>query len=223
MAEINSIESFIKTVLPELTAKGPDLFTLTISIVIYCVLIFIFYRFVAKRDVFGFDIKRFKREKESFFSSVFNKFLSLIKYGGIFPFFVFIWFAGFSVLLFMMTQSLSTGEILRVSVAFVAAIRVASYYNDDLSKDMAKLIPFALLGVALVEPNFLNSTDFIQLRLPEIPLFITEIATYFSFIVILEWALRILLSVKFFVFGVNKKEVVKEQIKDKIEELVDEQ
>jgi len=218
MADLNS---FIEMVLPELTTKGPEILMFTLSIVLYGVLIFEFYHFVAKRDVFGFDIEKFKRENQSFFSTVFNKVLGIIKYGAIFPFFVFVWFAGFSILLFFMAKNIpNVSEILKISVAFVAAIRVASYYNDSLSQDMAKLIPFALLGVALVEPNFF-STELVQQRLDTIPSFITEIMTYFSFIVILEWALRILLSAKFMLFGLNKKEIVKEELKEQIEEIID--
>ncbi|MFH1664406.1 MAG: hypothetical protein ABH986_06430 [archaeon] len=216
------LASFIKIILPELTAKGPELMIFTLSIVFYGVLIFEFYHFVAKRDVFGFDIEKYKRGSEGFFSTVFNKLLGIIKYGAVFPFFVFIWFAGFALLLFFMAKNIpSISEILKISVAFVAAIRVASYYNDSLSQDMAKLIPFALLGVALIEPNFF-SLELFQQRLDSIPSFITEIMTYFSFIVILEWVLRILLSLKFMVLGINKKEIVKEELKEQIEEIVNE-
>ncbi len=221
MNEINSLDSFLQAVVPELTARGPELFIFSLSIVIYGILIFHFYRFVAKRDVFGFDIEQFKREKTSFFDALFNSFLGLIKYGGIFPFFVFVWFAGFSVLLSFMAKDLLPAEILRLSVAFVAAIRIASYYNDDLAKDLAKLVPLALLGVALIDPNFFN-LDLVKQTIEQMPEFITDIATYFSFIVVLEWALRILLSIKFMFFGVNKREIVKEELKEKIEEIVEE-
>ena len=214
------IASFIKTVLPELYSKAPELAIFALSIVIYGILIYKFYRFVAKRDVFGFDLDRFKKEKSSFASTFFNAILGIIKYGIIFPFFVFVWFAGFSLLLFFMAKNLDIAEILKISVAFVAAIRIASYYNDDLSKDMAKLIPFALLGIAIIEPNFF-STDLIQTKLNEVPFFIKEISTYFSFVVVLEWVLRILLSFKFWVFGINKREIVKEEIKEKIDEIID--
>jgi len=217
------IREWIEILLPNLSAKAPELLTFTLSIVIYGVLIFHFYRFVAKRDVFGFDIDKFKRGTESFGSKVFNKFLSLLKYGIVFPFFVFIWFAGFSVLLFFMAaEGMDVTNILSISVAFVAAIRVASYYNGDLSKDLAKLIPFAFLGIALVDLSFFKWGR-IQERIDLIPSLITEIATFFVFIVLLEWTLRILLSVKFLFLGVNKKEIVKEELKEKIEEMVDEE
>jgi len=221
MVEINSIDSFIQTVLPELTTKGPEITLFAVSIVVYGILIYQFYRFAAKRDVFGFDIEKYKRERTSFFSALFNAVLGIFKYGVIFPFFVFIWFAGFSVLLFIMAKNIGTvSEILMISVAFVGAIRIASYYSEDLGKDMSKLIPFAMLGVALIEPNFFD-LNLVQARIDTIPLFITEIATFFTFIVVLEWILRILLSIKFMFFGVNKREIVKEELREKIDEIVD--
>ncbi|MBU2100685.1 hypothetical protein KKG83_03535 [Candidatus Micrarchaeota archaeon] len=215
------IQAWIQAILPELSAKGPELLIFSLSIVLYGVLIYHFYRFVATRDVFGFDLERFRRKEGSFLGWIINKFLGIIKYGAIFPFFVFIWFAGFSLLLFFMAgEELLVTDILKVSVAFVAAIRIASYYNDDLSKDMAKLIPFAFLGIALVDLSFFDQARILD-RVDQIPFFITEIATYFSFIVVVEWAMRILLSAKFFVLGVNKKEIVKEHLKEQIEEIVE--
>ncbi len=216
MVDLNSL---IETLLPEFYAKAPELGLFTLSIVLYGVLIFEFYRFVAKRDVFGFDIEKYKRGTEGITSKIFNFLLGVIKYGAIFPFFVFVWFAGFSFLLFFMAKNLGTSEILTVSVVFVTAIRVASYYNESLSQDLAKLIPFALLGVAIIEPNFF-SFKLVESRLNEISLFIIEITTYFSFIVVVEWILRILLSIKFLVFGINKKEIVKEELKEEIEKIV---
>lgn len=222
MAEINSIDSFIQTVLPELTAKGPEITIFALSIVIYGILIYQFYRFAAKRDVFGFDIEKYRKERTSIFSAIFNAILGVFKYGVIFPFFVFIWFAGFSVLLFFMAaETMGVSEILMISVAFVAAIRIASYYSEDLGKDMAKLIPLALLGIAIVDVSFFKLARVYE-RIDQIPLFITEIATFFTFIVVLEWMLRILLSVKFMFFGINKREMVKEELKEKIDEIVDE-
>ncbi|PIN99143.1 MAG: hypothetical protein COT90_00885 [Candidatus Diapherotrites archaeon CG10_big_fil_rev_8_21_14_0_10_31_34] len=221
MVEINSIDSFIQTVLPELSTKGPDLAIFAVSIVIYGILIYQFYRFAAKRDVFGFDIEKYKKERTSFFSKLFNAVLGVFKYGVIFPFFVFIWFAGFSVLLFFMAaETMGVSDILMISVAFVGAIRIACYYSEDLAKDMAKLIPLALLGVAIVDVSFFKTARVYE-RIDSIPLFITEIATFFTFIVVLEWVLRILLSVKFMFFGINKREIVKEELREKIDEIVD--
>ena len=56
----------------------------------------------------------------------------------------------------LLSKFSSPNHILVVSVSLVAAIRVTSYYNEQLSQDLAKMIPFALLGIFLVDATFFS-------------------------------------------------------------------
>ncbi|MFH1256241.1 MAG: hypothetical protein V1494_03015 [Candidatus Diapherotrites archaeon] len=209
----HAVLPYVEIVYPNFASMLPMVVTLMFSIAAYGFLVFNFYRFVAKRDVFETGLAKY-HNKTSLSPSIMKFIVRLFEYGMIFPFIVFLWFGGFSVLLFLMAKNIDTTQILLISVTFVASIRLVSYYSDDLAKDMAKLIPFAFLGVAIVEPSFF-SLDLLGQRLGEIPKFIPQIAAYLLFMVLLEWALRVLLFFKQMLFGISAKDVEKAEQAEK--------
>ena len=80
-------------------------------------------------------------------------------------------------------------NILLISMSIVAAIRLTSYYKEDLSRDLAKLLPFALLGVFLVDISYFSLersistiTDMFKLH--------ALMAYYLLFIILIEFALK---------------------------------
>ena len=68
---------------------------------------------------------------------------------------------------------------------------MTSYYSEDLSKDLAKMLPFTLLAVAITKPGFFNFTQIIT-HLQKVPSVFGQIITYLSFIIFLEIILRAL-------------------------------
>jgi hypothetical protein len=86
--------------------------------------------------------------------------------------------------------------VLSTSFAIIVAIRITAYYNEDLSKDVAKMLPFALLGLFLVDPSYFNWGT-INTRISELPEFFTLMAQYILFIVLIEWILRMLLTLRY--------------------------
>ena len=66
---------------------------------------------------------------------------------------------------------------------------MTSYYSYDLSKDLAKLLPFTLLAISMINPNFFD-TQRIFTQLNEIPLFLDNLLFYLIFIIGLEILLR---------------------------------
>ena len=193
---------------PNFVELLPSVMILIGSVAVYSFLIYHFYRLVAKQDIFEVKMDKYHRAEPGMLTWIINRILSFFKYGIIFPFVVFLWFGGFSVLLFLMAKNLETAQILMISATFVAAIRLVSYYREDLSKDLAKMIPFALLGVALIDPTFFSLELFFQ-RIDTIILFVPQVITYATFVIFLEWILRILVSVKRLLFG-TKKEIAEE-------------
>jgi hypothetical protein len=113
---------------------------------------------------------------------------------------VFLWFGGFSILLFLLSKTQPIEQILLISITIVSAIRICSYFTEELSRDLAKLLPLSLLAIAIVEPNFFSTTLFFE-RISELPNFIAEIIRFVFFTILLEWALRIILRVKIFLIG----------------------
>jgi len=94
-----------------------------------------------------------------------------------------------------MAKDISVRQIALVSMAFVSTVRITSYFKEDLSHDLAKLLPFALLAITLVDPNFF-SWDLLQNRLSAFPSLGWEILQFITFSILLEWTLRILYSMK---------------------------
>ncbi|MCK5177030.1 MAG: hypothetical protein KAQ92_04855, partial [Candidatus Aenigmarchaeota archaeon] len=108
----------------------------------------------------------------------------------LFPIFTFFWFAVFVVLLSFMAKGQPLESILLVSIAVVGVIRVTAYYNEDLSKDLAKMLPFALLGIFLVDISyFLFGESFDTIK--QIPEMQGILIYYLVFVVALEFVLRV--------------------------------
>lgn len=159
------------------------LFYLIISMAIYALFIWHFYRFIAKRDCFKISI------------SGHPKAVGFLKYFFLFPFVAFLFFIGFSLLMLFLTRGYEIPAVLSTSFALVVAIRFTAYYNEDLSKDVAKMLPFALLGIFLIDPSYFDFTAIVD-TFYSLPGFFTQVIQYILFIVIVEWSLRILLTIK---------------------------
>ena len=90
-----------------------------------------------------------------------------------------------------------------------------SYYKEDLSSDLAKLIPFALLAISLIDPNFFSVEATIA-SLSELPLLWSQILQFLVFSIVLEWILRTAYLVRN--YGKKKKSIqTKSKPKEHIE------
>jgi len=163
------------------------IFYLVMSIAVYSVLIWHFYRFIARRDCF-----KISEAKHS-------KLVGFAKYFFLFPFVASLFFIGFSMMMLFLTRNYEIPAVLSTSFAIILAIRIASYYSNDLSKDVAKMLPFALLGIFLVDPSYFRFEDVID-KIYSIPEFLVLCIQFVLFIIIVEWVLRIGLSVRYAIF-----------------------
>jgi hypothetical protein len=170
-----------------------SIFYLIISVAIYSIIIWHFYRFIAKRDIFKISFKSYPR------------FIGVLKYLFLYPFAAFLFFLGFSIMLLFLTKNLEIIEILSTSFALIAAIRISAYYSDDLSKDVAKMLPFALLGIFLIDPSFFLIED-VTNKILLLPEFFTVCIQFIIFIVVVEWILRFLLTVSIIARNIYKKD-----------------
>ena len=100
------------------------------------------------------------------------------------------WFLVLTVLLAFLSKNQGIGTVLLVSMAVVSSIRVTSYYDEDLSRDLAKILPFALLGVFVVDLSYFRISD----SLTSLELAAGQWETiiyYLAFVVVLEFVLRL--------------------------------
>lgn len=103
----------------------------------------------------------------------------------------FFWFVVLATLLTFLSKNQSFDTILLVAISVVGAVRVTSYYNEDLSKDLAKMLPFALLGVFIVDISYFDLSSsflFVGQALEQV----STLVYFLGFIVVLEMTLRLL-------------------------------
>jgi hypothetical protein len=162
-----------------------------IGMAIYAIFIFKFYRFVAKRDIFTFKNK--KQEKHKTFEKTTGVLSYLIKHIIIFPVLIFFWFAVFAALLAFLSKSQSIESILLISFVVVSTIRVTAYYHEDLSRDLAKMLPFALLAVFIVDITYFTIDHSIEV-ITSMPSYWKTLVYYMGFAIVLETVLKVVHS-----------------------------
>lgn len=154
-----------------------------IGMVIYSIFVFKFYRFIARRDVFRIS----EGGKTSFLARVGYA----LEYVFLFPLVAFFWFFVIATLLSMLSTVIEINNIFMLSMAILATIRVTAYYDEDLSKDIAKLIPFALLAILLIDITDISTAAPFEV-LAQFPAVLKNLFYYFIFIVVLEFFLRVI-------------------------------
>lgn len=172
---------------------------LIISIAIYSIIIFHFYRFIARRDCF----KPSKRKH--------TKTVGFLRYTFLFPFVAVLFFMGFSLMMMFLTRTYSVKQILSTAFAVVVAIRITAYYHEDLSRDVAKMLPFVILGIFLIDPSYFTPGEVMN-RINSLPLFINTIVQYIFFMIIVEWILRAALTIRYAILP--KKEVTPAEVEE---------
>jgi len=95
----------------------------------------------------------------------------------------------FSRLIFL-SKSHPVGEILLIAMALVASVRVSAYYNEALSSDLAKMFPFALLAVFLVDMSLFSYGETFE-TLKQVPSMWKQLVYYLGFTITLEVVLAI--------------------------------
>jgi len=178
-SDLNTIVSEIK-----------PLMILVIAIFIYSVFIFKFYRFLAEKDIIKKDWHRKYTWQESFFEKIMKTSFYILEHLIITPIATFFWFIVLASLILLLSNN-EPSQILLVSMGIIGAIRMAAHYNTDLSKDLAKMIPFAFLGVYIIDMKLISFEEIIA-RGTEFFGLIHTMSFFLIFIVILELSMRII-------------------------------
>lgn len=185
IAFIVGIYSAIEAVL------GPDLtnfFTTAFGIAVYAIILGTFYNNFSRQKFFILEHTKGETAKDQLIH-----FITLIaKYTFAFPVITFIWFMFLTIfLVFLGTQSVA--NIMYISIAVVAAIRITAYWDEGIAGDLAKMLPLGLLAYFIADPSFLDAATF-EVKFFEITQLLPLSISFFIYIVLLEWSLRILLT-----------------------------
>ena len=173
---------------------------LLISTIVLFLAIFIMWYFyhkqLSKKDLF--DIP--KIDSNSKFVSFINRLVYFSKYIIVFPLYSFIWFLIFSFLLVLIAKSRPIGEIMFFGIVIVSVTRISAYVSSKLAEDMAKLLPWALIIIFLIDPQSITIRS-VQASFNSFMQEIPKVAKYLIFIAFVEWSLRI----GNWMIGFNKK------------------
>ncbi len=171
-----------------------SLFLYTFFIVIYAVFIWKFYKFLASREVIELNLKQYNNSKRPALEKIFAVMLYTVEYMIILPFLVLFWFAILSLFLLVLSESGDASQILMIAAAIIVSTRVTAYISEDLSKDIAKILPFTVLAMFILNPNFFNLEGLFE-KIIQIPEIFNHILMFVVFIFIIEFVLRGLYSI----------------------------
>ena len=165
-----------------------------LGMALYTVFVFKFYRFVAARDMFALKLYRYDQARFRWLRRLLHVVMYVAKYLVIFPAFAAFWFAVLTLILTFLSRDRAITEILLIALATVTTIRATAYYNEDLSRDVAKILPFAVLALFLIDASFFNVRQSLEV-LRDANDARETILYYLLFLIVVEFALRLLLGI----------------------------
>ncbi|MEK6757854.1 MAG: hypothetical protein AABX88_01880 [Nanoarchaeota archaeon] len=170
-----------------------DFILLVLLVFFYVLFIWKVHEFISKKNILELNLHKYNTSE----NSASTKFLAVgfyfLEYIIILPFLIFFWFVVFTLLLMLLSSGQEVSQILVISAVVVAVIRMTAYYNETLSKEIAKIFPFTLLAVFALELSTFIQSEYIQtiiMRLTQIPSFFSQVFSYLIFILLLEMTLR---------------------------------
>ena len=166
-----------------------------VVIVVDLVFIFEFYRFVARRDIFKLRFRRYARgvvgRSVESVGNVVRIVLYVVEYLVVYPLLTIVWYVFYLFLVVLLAPGVDIQVLLVTAMAIVTAIRVTAYYSQNLSQDLAKMLPLGILGALILEDS-----PALPAEIPvDVVVAVAErwetILLYLVFLVLLEFVLRI--------------------------------
>jgi hypothetical protein len=141
-----------------------------IAIAAYSGFVFMFYRLLAKRDLLTLDLKRYEDSMTGRIRVFFRSLLFVAQYVLLIPILIGFWTVVMATILTLLSDSSDHSRNAMIATSVVGAVRILAYWTEDLSRDVAKMLPFAVLGVFLVGSTSVNFSEFEALysNLPEL-------------------------------------------------------
>ena len=177
-------------ILPQNFKIIPPLFFIAMTIALYSIFIWFFYRFLARKDVLRLNLEKYNVYKHSGILKFFRTMLYVIQYMIIAPIAIFLWFAVLSIFVIILAKEIEVGTVILICAALISAIRITAYYKENLSLELAKLFPLTLLAVAITQG--ILSFEKVISQLAVIPSFLDSSGIYLLFILSIEFLLRII-------------------------------
>ena len=120
-----------------------------VSVAFFGFVIFNLHRSMSVRNALGIDLSGLRRSGRPLFILLYCV-AYVAMYGLVFPFLAYVWFWVLVAMLTFLYNTKEPQELLLIGMAVLTAVRVTAYYNEDLSRDISKILPYGLLGIFLV-------------------------------------------------------------------------
>jgi len=132
-----------------------------IGIYIFAIFYDFFFERLSRKEIFKIELKAINLEYSYTDMSFGQIFRFLIKSVVFFPILASVITIFTTIFLILMSKDQPVATIASISVAVVMVVRVLAYTNERLAKDVAKVLPFALLTVILTNPTTFAQADLI--------------------------------------------------------------
>ena len=173
-----------------------------LGMAVYAIFVFKYYRFVAARDMFAVDLSKYAASRFRWMRIFLHIVMYVAKYLVLFPFFAFFWFAVLTLILTFLSKDRSFPDVLLMALVTISSIRVTAYYNEDLSRDLAKILPFAVLAIFLIDTSFFAISKSLDM-LKGTPDYTENILYYLLFLIAMEFVLRLAKAIVAFLVAVK--------------------
>lgn len=128
-------------------------------ITVYGVFVFNFYRFLARKDMFTLDLQKHNQARLPALRKTVSVVLYIFMFLILYPVFVFLWFGVMAGLLYILSGNQTMETVMLIAMGVVGAIRVCSYYSESLATDIAKILPFSLLALTIIDNSIIRIVD----------------------------------------------------------------
>ena len=166
-----------------------------IAIAFYSGFVFMFYRILAKRDLITLDLSKYADDFGGKVKKFLRSTLFVIQYIVLIPILISFWTLVLAAILTLLSNSTDHARNALIATAVVGAVRILAYWTEDLSRDVAKTLPFAVLGVFLVDSTSVKWSEFQDL-LSSLPQLAESYLSSLILLAILETMLRIVTTLR---------------------------
>lgn len=204
--------------LPPIIGKFINFFIFVLLVVIYAISVWKGYRYLSKKDPLNLNLSQYGNYETPIIDRIFTGFVFFLEYLIIIPFVISIAFILLSLFLMIISYEIETARIVFIAAILIAAVRITSYYNEQTSQEISKMLPLMLLAVFISNPNTFSDTSYVEqiirhiIRLPSLA---WDILNYILFIVVLETILRLFDYVRSII---NPKDEVEKKFEEDKEE-----
>tara|TARA_B100000900_G_scaffold294078_1_gene252846 strand:- start:89 stop:865 length:777 start_codon:yes stop_codon:yes gene_type:complete len=145
-SNMSEVEELVSLVIEE---SYPTLGAI-IAISVYSVFVFIFYRALAKRDLITVNLNHYSDNLSGRLKKYARSIIFVLQYIVFVPVLITFWTLVLAIILTLLSPDADHSRNALIATSVVGAVRILSYWTEDLSRDVAKMLPFGVLGVFLV-------------------------------------------------------------------------